>query len=160
VQRPVAFLLIGAVLIAGSAVSAGLADAGKSGRVKFVKRADDICRPARNEAKQRIAHGVRLLERKHPSVRRAGRHFVTAYRVLRGGYRAVAHLPRPFEYHKLIARWLHREAHATSIGVRSAIALKRSHFFKARRLAHRAAVGEQDAARLVRNFGFHDCRPL
>jgi hypothetical protein len=160
VHRPIALLVIGAVLIAGSMVSVGLADTTKSGRAKFVKRADDICRPARNEAKQRIAHGIRLLERKHPSVRRAGRHFITAYRVLRGGYRSVAHLPRPVEYHKLIARWLHREAHATSAGVRSAIALKRSHFLKARRLAHRAAVGEQDASRLVRNFDFHDCRPL
>jgi hypothetical protein len=160
VPRPIAFLLAGLALIVLSGLSVSLADPGKSGRVKFVKRADDICRPARNEAKAKIAHGIRLLERKHPSVRRAGRHFVSAYRVLRAGYDEVARLPRPFEYHRTIARWLRAERRATSAGVRSAIWLKRGHYLRARRLAHRAAVGEQNAARLVRNFDFHDCRPL
>ena len=140
--------------------SVSLADPGKSGRVKFVKRADDVCRPARNDAKAKIDHGIGLLERKHPSVRRAGRHFVSAWRAMRAAYHQVAHLPRPFEFHRQIARWLRRELHATAVGVRSAIWLKRAHFFKARRLAHRAAVLEQDAARIVRNYDFHDCRPL
>jgi len=152
--------LVCIALIGASLLTVSVADAGSIGRVKFVKRADNICQPQRNEAKRRVAHGVRLLERKHPSVRRAGRHFVTAYRVLRDGYREVSHLPRPFRDHKRIAKWLHREGHATSVGVRSAIALKREHFAKAEHLAHRAAVLEQLAQRPVRNFDFQDCRPL
>lgn len=147
-------------LICGSVLSVSAADGSSSGRVKFVKRADDICQPHRNEAKRRIAHGVRLLERKHPSVRRAGRHFIHAYRLLRDAYDDVSRLPRPFDDHKRIAKWLHRELHATGVGVRSAIALKRKHFAKAERLAHRAAVLEQLAQRPVRNFDFQHCRPL
>jgi hypothetical protein len=160
VPRLIVFLLIGAVLVVGTSLSVSVADPGKSGRVKFVKRADNICEPARSEAKQKIDHGVRLLQRRHPSVRRAGRHFVHAWRVMREAYHGVDDLHRPDGYRKKIARWLRREFHATSVGVRSAIWLKRSHFYKARRLAHRAAVLEQDAARIVRNFDFHHCRPL
>ncbi len=147
-------------LVCGSVLSVSAADGSSSGRVKFVKRADNICQPHRNEAKRRVAHGVRLLERKHPSVRRAGRHFIHAYRLLREAYHEVGRLHRPFEYHRQIARWLHREGRATSVGVRSAIALKRKHFAKAERLAHRAAVLEQTAQRPVRNFDFQHCRPL
>jgi hypothetical protein len=147
-------------LIGGLVLTVSTADAGSIGRAKFVKRADNICQPQRNEAKRRIAHGVRLLERKHPSVRRAGRHFITAYRALREAYRDVTRLPRPFEYHVQIAKFVHRERQATSVGVRSAIALKRQHFTDARRLTHRAAVLEQEAARPVRNFDFQYCRPI
>lgn len=147
-------------LICGSVLTMSTADGSSSGRVKFVKRADNICQPHRNEAKRRVAHGVRLLERKHPSVRRAGRHFTHAYRVLREAYREVSRLHRPFQDHKRIAKWLRRERHATAVGVRSAIALKRAHFAKAERLAHRAAVREQLAQRPVRNFDFEHCRPL
>lgn len=146
-------------LIAGLALAAA-ADAGSIGRAKFVKRAENTCQPHRDEAKRRVAHGIRLLERKHPSVRRAGRHFVTAWREMREAYRDVAHLPRPFEYHVQIAKWLHREREATATGVRSAIALKRKHFGKAQRFTHRAAVLEQEAERPVRNFDFEHCRPF
>ena len=150
-----------AVALAGLVLSVAAADPGKSGRVKFVKRADDICQPFRAEAQARVAHGVRLLERKHhPSVRRAGRHFVTAWRLMREAYRKVDDVHRPDGYRKKIANWLSLEFHATSLGVRSAIWLKRGHFYKARRLSHRAAVGEQTAARIVRNFDFDHCTPL
>jgi hypothetical protein len=148
------------VAVAAVALTASAADAGSIGRAKFIKRADSICQPHRIEAQQRIAHGVRLLQRKHPSVRRAGRHFITAYRELRLGYQEIAHLPRPFEFHVQIAKWLHREKKATATGVRSAIALKRKHFAEARRLSHRAAVLEQQAKRPVRNFDFEYCRPI
>jgi hypothetical protein len=147
-------------LILGSVLIASAADAGSIGRAKFVRRADNICQPQRNEAKRRVAHGVRLLGRNHPRVRRAGRHFIHAYRELRKGYRQVARLPRPAEDHKRIAKWLRRERDATGAGVHSAIALKRKRLAKAERLAHRAAVLEQDAARPVRNFDFQHCRPL
>lgn len=147
-------------LILGSVLIASVADAGSIGRARFVKRADNICQPHRNEAKRRVAHGVRLLGRNHPGVRRAGRHFVRAYRELREAYREVARLPRPFEDHGRIATWLRRERDATGVGVHSAIALKRKHLVKAERLAQRAAVLEQEAARPVRNFDFQHCRPL
>jgi hypothetical protein len=149
-----------ALLAVLSAVGMGLADPGKSGRVKFVNRADAICQPSRDDAQAKVAHGVRLLQRKHPSVRRAGRHFVGAWRVMRGAYHDVDDIHRPDGYRKKIANWLNLELHGTSVGVRSAIWLKRGHFYRARRLSHRAAVLEQTAARIVRNFGFDHCRPL
>jgi hypothetical protein len=152
--------MVAVVLVGGAAASSDAAEPGKSGRVKFVKRADEICKPARDDAKDRIDHGIRLLQRKHPSVRRAGRHFVTAWRAMRDAYHDVDDIHRPDGYRKRIAHWLHLEFHATSMGARSAIWLKRSHFYKARRLAHRAAVLEQTAARVVRNFDFDHCRPL
>ena len=158
--RSIVALLAGALVIACSAASVSASDPAKSGRVKFVKRADDICQPARNEAKAKIDHGVRLLQRRHPSVRRAGRHFVQSWRLMREAYHEVDDLHRPDGYRKKIARWLRREFHATSVGVRSAIWLKRSHFYKARRLARRAAVLEQRAGQGVRNFDFDHCRPL
>jgi hypothetical protein len=160
VPRLIAILFAGAVLVAGMSISVSLADTGKSGRVKFVKRADDICQPLRAEAKRKIDHGIRLLQRRHPSVRRAGRHFVRSWRLMREAYHEVDDLHRPDGYRKKIARWLRRELHATSVGVRSAIWLKRSHFYRSRRLAHRAAVLEHKAARIVRNFDFDHCRPL
>ena len=153
-------LLFAAFLIAGSTLSVSLADPGKSGRVKFVKRADDLCQPARIEAKAKIDHGIRLLQRRHPSVRRAGRHFVQSWRLMREAYHEVDDLHRPDGYRKKIARWLRRELHATSVGVRSAIWLKRSQFYKARRLARRATVLEHRAAQGIRNFDFDHCRPL
>ncbi len=158
--RGIAVLIVGAAVLAGPALSAGQADPGKSGRVKFVKRADRICQPARDDAKGKIDHGVRLLQKKHPRIRRAGRHFVAAWRAMRDAYHEVDDLHRPDGYRKQLARWLRGELHATRVGVRSAIWLKRSHFYKARRLAHRAEVLEQNAARIVRNFDFDDCKPL
>jgi hypothetical protein len=149
-----------AVALVAVAFAPAAADPGKSGRVKFVKRADPICKPYRDDAKAKIAHGVLLLERKHPSVRRAGRHFVASWRLMREAYHEVDDLHRPDGYRKKIANWLRVELRATSVGVRSAIWLKRSHFFKARRLSHRAAVLEQTAARIVRNFDFDYCKPL
>ena len=152
------------VLIAGALVGVALApataDPGKAGRVKYVQRADAICLPLRNDARAKVDHGIRLLERKHPSVRRAGRHFVAAWRLMRDAYHEVDDIHRPDGYRKKIANWLNLEFRATSVGVRSAIWLKRAHFYKARRLSHRAAVGEQTAARIVRNFDFDHCTPL
>jgi hypothetical protein len=138
----------------------GIADAHSGGRAKFVKRADNLCQPQRNDAKRRIANGTRLLTKKHPRIPAAGREFARAWRELRTGYRRVARLPRPAADHRRIARWLHRERRATATGVRSANALRRHHFDKARRLSRKAAVEEQDAARPVRNFDFEYCRPL
>ncbi|MDX6583756.1 MAG: hypothetical protein QOI10_2940 [Solirubrobacterales bacterium] len=158
--RGIASLLAFAALIGALALAAEVSAEGHTGRVEFTKRADHICQAPRNEAKARIAHGVRFLERKHAAVRRAGRHFITAYRLMRAAYHQVAQLPRPFEFHVEIAKWLHREHQATGVGVHSAIALKRRHFAKSSRLAHRAAVLEQQAARPVRNFDFHHCRPF
>jgi hypothetical protein len=143
-----------AALAAASSVGADV------GRVKFVKRADNICQPQRNDAKRLIANGVRLLTKKHPRIPAAGREFARAYRELRVGYRRVARLPRPGRDHRRIAKWLHREREATATGVRSANALRHKHFAAARRLSHKAAVLEQRAARPVRNFDFQHCRPL
>ena len=152
-------LLTSGALVA-VALSPAAADPGKSGRVKFVKRADDVCRPLHDGAERKVDHGVRLLQRNRPSVRRAGRHFVAAWRLMRHAYHQVDDIHRPDGYRKKIANWLNLELHATSVGVRSAIWLKRSHFYKARRLAHRAGVVEQNAARIVRNFDFDHCKPL
>jgi hypothetical protein len=85
---------------------------------------------------------------------------VRAWRELRTGYRRVARLPRPAGDHRRIAKWLHRERAATATGVRSAIALRRHHFDKARRLSRDAAIAERNAHRPVRNFDFEYCRPL
>jgi hypothetical protein len=139
------------------AVGAGAAS---SGRAEFVRRADNICQPKRNDAKRRIAHGTRLLTKNHPRVQAAGREFVRAYRELRTGYRRVARLKRPADDRRRIGKWLRRERQATATGVRSAKALRRLHFDAARRLADEAAVLEQLAARPVRNFDFQHCRPL
>jgi hypothetical protein len=152
--------LLAAAMVAVAAISFAAADPGKSGRVKFVKRADAVCKPLRLQAERDIDHGIRLLERKHPSVRRAGRHFVDAWRTMREAYHEVDDLHRPDGYRKRIAKWLRRELHATGVGVRSAIWLKRSHFYKARRLAHRAEVLEQRAAHVVRRFDLDHCKPL
>ena len=149
-----------AALLAVLALSAAATDASSIGRAKFVQRADNLCQPSRNDAKRRINHGVRLLTKKHPRIQAAGREFVRAYRELRDGYDRVARLPRPRADHKRIARWLHRERHATATGVRSAKALRRKHFEKSRRLSAEAARLEQRAKRLVRNFDFKHCRPL
>ena len=157
-SRGIAPLLIAALVVVASA-SADFA--GKGGRVKFVQRADAICRPLRDEAVRKVDHGIRLLEHpRHPSVRRAGRHFVVAWRLMREAYHGVDDLHRPDGHRRKIANWLRRELHATAVGVRSAIWLKRSHFYKAKRLAHRAAVLEHEAARTVRNFDFDHCKPL
>jgi hypothetical protein len=148
------------LVICGSLVAGGHADAGSIGRAKFVKRADNLCQPQRNDAKRRVAHGVRLLTKKHPRVRAAGREFLRAYRELRTAYSRVAKLPRPGSDHRRIAKWLDREREATATGVRSAIALKRGRLARSARLSDKAAVQEANAARPVRNFDFEHCRPL
>lgn len=147
-------------LIAALALSAAATEASSIGRAKFVKRADNICQPSRNDAKRRVDHGVRLLTKKHPRIQAAGREFVRAYRELRDGYDRIARLPRPGADHKRIARWLRRERQATATGVRSAKALRRKHFERSRRLSAEAAKLEQRAKRPVRNFDFKHCRPL
>lgn len=159
--RGIVPLLACAVLVVCATLALAAAASDKSGRVKFRQRADDICKPLRNEAKAKVDHGIRLLQREHhPSVRRAGRHFMEAWRLMRHAYHQVDDVHRPDGYRKRIAKWLNLEFRATSVGVRSAIWLKRAHFYKARRLSHRAAVLEQTAARIVRNFDFHHCKPL
>src|SRR3954452_16763042 len=120
-RRGIALLLVVVGAFAAPAVSAGSGDTGKSGRVQFVKRADAICQPLRDDAQAKVAHGVALLERKHPSVRRAGRHFVAAWRLMRHAYHEVDDIHRPDGYRKKIANWLNLELHSTSLGVRSAI---------------------------------------
>ena len=82
-----------AALIAALALTASATERARSGRAKFVKRADNICQPSRNDAKRRVAHGVRLLTKTHPRIQAAGREFVRAYRELRDGYDRVARLP-------------------------------------------------------------------
>jgi hypothetical protein len=149
-----------ALLVLTLLAVAPAADAGAIGRAEFISRADNICQPQRNDAKRRIAHGVRLLTKKHPRVQAAGREFMRAWREVRGGYMRVARLPRPAGYRQRIAKWLRREHAATALGVRSGRALRRKHLARARRLSHDAEAKEQDAKRPVRNFDFHHCRPL
>ncbi len=156
-NRLLAAVLVG-ILVATA--SAAAAESEKSGRAKFVKQADEICQPQRNDAKRRIAHGTRLLTKKHPRIQAAGREFVRGWRELRQGYRRVAHLPRPGQDHKRIAKWLRREFRATATGVRAARALRRHHFDKSERLNAKAAGLEQAAERPVRNFDFQHCKPL
>ena len=158
--RRVGILTACVALIAALALRAAATEASSIGRAKFVKRADNICQPSRNDAKRRVDHGVRLLTKKHPRIQAAGREFVRAYRELRDGYDRVARLPRPGADHRRIARWLHRERQATATGVRSAKALRRKHFERSRRLSAEAAKLEQRAKRPVRNFDFKHCRPL
>jgi hypothetical protein len=146
--------------ILGSVLVFSSAEASSIGRAKFVKRADNLCQPQRNDAKRRIANGTRLLTKKHPRIQAAGREFARAYRELRGGYKRVSRLPRPGHDHKRIAKWLRRERKATATGVDSALALRHKRFAKARRLTREAAALEQAAARPVRNFDFKHCRPL
>src|SRR3954466_91035 len=98
-----------ALLAVLSAVRVGLGDPAKSGRVKFVKRADAICQPARGEAKAKIGHGIELLQRNHVSVRRAGRHFVAAWRLMRGAYHEVDDIHRPDGYRQKLTNWLNLE---------------------------------------------------
>ena len=149
-------LIAGLALVAGATAAEPL----KSGRAEFVKRADNICQPQRNDAKRLIANGVRLLTKKHPRVQAAGREFVRAYRELRRGYNRVAGLPRPRGDRRRIAKWLRRERAATATGVRSAKALRRKRFDRAERLSDEAAALEQRAERPVRNFDFKECRPI
>ena len=137
-------LIAGLALVAGATAAEPL----RSGRAEFVKRADSICQPQRNDAKRLIANGVRLLSKKHPRVQAAGREFVRAYRELRRGYNRVAGLPRT------VVRA------ATATGVRSAKALRRKRFERAERLSDEAAALEQRAERPVRNFDFEECRPI
>lgn len=153
-------LTVGFASIAGFAFAAGPADPGKAGRAKFIKHADNLCQPQRNDAKRLIANGIRLLTKKHPRVQAAGREFMRAWRETRTAYERVSRLHRPRGYRGRIAKWLRREHLATGLGVRSGRALRRKHFGRSRRLSREASAKEQDAKRPVRNFDFRYCRPL
>lgn len=153
----VGFVCVAVILTAALTASAG-ADAGKVGRVKFVKRADNICQVKRNDAERKIQRGVKYLERHR--LRRAGRDFAAAYRELRQGYRRVARLPRPRRDHKRIAKWLKRERKATATGVDAAVALQKRRLAAAARLTAESAALERSAYRVVRGFGFDHCRPI
>src|SRR4051794_29687700 len=148
-----------ATLIAGLALSL-VAEASSIGRAEFVRRADDVCRPQRNDARRLIANGVRLLTKKHPRRQAAGREFMRAYRELRTGYGRVGALPRPGGWLRRIAKWLRRERRATATGVRSARSLRRGRLDRSTRLSHRAAILEQNAQRPVRNLDLRYCRPI
>lgn len=148
------------VVVVNVAAGAGAAETEKSGRAKFVKRADNICQPQRTDAQLRIANGTRLLTKKHPRITAAGREFVRGWRELRQGYRRVSRLPRPGEDYRRIARWLHREFHATAVGVSAAKALRRHQLDRSERLNGKAARLEQAAERPVRNFDFDHCKPI
>ena len=152
------FVCVLAVATVALAIAPGAE--GAIGRAEFIKRADNICQPQRNDAKRLIANGIRLLTKKHPRIQAAGREFVRAWRQWRHAHNQVARLPRPHGHHRQIAKWLDRERVATGIGVHSAKALRRHHFGRARRLQREAAAKEQDAKRPVRNFDFKHCRPL
>lgn len=147
-------------LVASLSLATAAAGAAEIGRAKFIKRADNICQPQRNDAKRLIANGVRLLTKKHPRIQAAGREFMRAWRETRTAYRRVASLPRPGDLHRRIAKWLRRERLATALGVKSGRALRRKHFGRSRRLSRQASAKEQDAERPVRNFDFRYCRPL
>ena len=143
------------LMIAPSAAGADI------GRAKFVKRADDICKPQRADAKRLIANGIRLLTKKHPRIQAAGREFTRAYRELRTGYRRVGRLPRPGHGDRVrIAKWLRREQVATATGVRAAKALRRHRFDRSQRLNRKTTKLEQRAERPVRNFDFRYCKPI
>ena len=139
-------------------VATAAVDASSSGRVKFIKRADDICQVKINDAKRKIARGVRNLESRR--LHRAGNNFAAAYRELRQGYRRVGRLPRPVRGHRQIAKWLHREREATATGVQAAVALQDRNLEAAARLTAQSATLERRAYRAVRSFHFKDCRPL
>lgn len=151
------FVCLGLALAVGlSTVIA--AEASSGGRVKFVRRADDICQVKRNDAERKIARGVQHLDRHR--LRRAGFDFAAAYRELRQGYRRVARLPRPARDHRRIARWLHREREATATGVEAAVALQHRRLDAAARLTAKSALLERNAYRAVRRLDFKHCRPL
>jgi len=142
----------------GAAAAGAETEADKSGRVKFVKRADDICQVKRNDAQRKIIRGVKHLD--HRRFRRAGREFEGAYRELRQGYRRIARLPRPGRDHRRIGKWLKRERKATATGVNAAVALQHRRFEAAARLTAKSAAQERSAYRAVRKLDFEDCRPL
>jgi hypothetical protein len=151
---------IAGVVALGVLVAASEA-AGDIGRAEFVKRADNICQPQRNDAKRLIANGIRLLTKKHPRIQAAGREFVRAYRELRIGYNRVGRLPRPRHGDRVrITKWLRRERAATATGVRAAKALRRHRFERSERLNRKAQRLEQRARRPVRNFDFEHCKPI
>lgn len=146
--------------LCATALAGSAADASSIGRAEFVKRADNICQPQRNDAKRLIANGVRLLTKQHPRIQAAGREFMRAWRQVRTAYKRVERLHRPHGLHRRIAKWLHRERVATSDGVKSGRALRRKHLPRSRHLSHAAYKKEQDATRPVRNLNFEHCRPL
>jgi hypothetical protein len=157
-MRPAYLLPLVVVLLLPVGLSSAASDSSKSGRVLFVKRADNICQHKHNDAKRRIQRGVRYLE--HHRLRAAGIKFEAAWRQLRIGYRRIARLPRPGKDHKRIAKWLHRERFATATGVAAAVALQRHELDAAARLTRNAAHRERLAYKPVHHFKFDHCGPL
>lgn len=133
-------------------------DASAAGRVKFVKRADDICQKKGNDAERRIQRGVQYLERHR--LRHAGWKFEAAYQELRLGYKRIARLDRPGKDRKRIAKWLRREREATAVGVDAAVALQKRHLERAARLTRKSAHLERLAYRPVQRLKFDHCGPL
>ena len=146
--------------IAAGAVTAasGAVDPDKAGRVKFVKRADDICQKKGNDARRKVQRGVEYLS--HHRLRKAGIEFAAAYRELRQGYRRIGRLHRPVHGHRHIAKWLRIERRATAVGVNAAVALQRRKLERAARLTRKSAHLERRAYEPVRSFKFKRCRPL
>ncbi len=157
-MRSLRFLSLVILLLVPVGVSAAASDSVKSGRVLFVKRADDICQHKDNDARRRIQRGVKYLE--HHRLRPAGIKFAAAYRELRLGYRRIARLDRPPRDHERIAKWLHRERYATATGVDAAVALQHHKLDEAARLTRKSAHRERLAYRPVRRLGFDHCAPL
>jgi hypothetical protein len=152
------FLSLVILLLVPVGVSAAATDSVKSGRVLFVKRADDICQKKGNDAKRRIERGVRYLD--HHRLRPAGIKFAAAYRELRLGYHRIARLQRPTGDHKRIGKWLRRERLATATGVDAAVALQHHHLDAAARLTRKSAHREHLAYRPVSRLKFDHCGPL
>jgi hypothetical protein len=150
--------LVCALLLVAVALFAIPADAGSPGRVKYVKRADEICQKKINDAERKVARGVHSLGRHH--LRAAGRDFEGAYRELRLGYKRVARLSRPGRDHRRIATWLHRERAATATGVEAAVALQHRQLQAAARLTQKSGLLERQAYGAVRKLHFRHCRPL
>jgi hypothetical protein len=157
-MRLLGLAAVAALLLGGVGASAAPTDAGRAGRVLFVKRADRICQAKTNDARRRIQIGIRYLQ--HHRLRPAGIKFAAAYRQLRLGYHRIARLPRPAADHTRIAKWLRRERYATATGVDAAVALQHHHLDAAARLTRKAGHRERLAYGPVRHFKFDHCAPL
>lgn len=156
--RSLRLVSLAIVLLVPVGVSFASTGADKSGRVLFVKRADNICQEKRNDAERRIQRGVRFLQHRH--LRAAGFKFEAAYRELRLGYRRIGRLHRPPQGHKPVAKWLRRERRATGVGVSAAVALQHHKLERAARLTTKAAHLDRLAYKPVRDFKFDHCAPL
>ena len=144
-----------AVLVAVCAPSASAADDDKAGRVKFVKRADEICQPHRETTPRRPVDRQRdqaADPRGIRASRSAGRDVRPRLpRAARRPTAASPELPRPGRLpHADRRSGCDRELHATAVGVpRRSKALRRGHRFARARAARdrRAALLEQNAPR-------------